>query len=307
MSAFPELLRVGGSSIEPHTAETWEEVERDPRGLLLMWSAPRKDAKYVMACDPTQGVTGWSRATRTDGDHKTDNAAIEIFEVEGVKEPLWVMENGKKIEDIDPITKRRRYLYRDVQVAEFAAPCDAVEIARVLKVLGTIYKGDAEDQCELIYEAWPGPGMLTGQELGRIGYQNLWMWEHLDTMGGETTNKVGWYSSRESQKLLWYRARRHLMNRNVLIRSKFLLDEYSNAEIDLDKMRARAAYGYHDDRFMAANLAFWAAHKWTVEVERTEEPVRSTLSDDPQLIAPTLEEEYEGYKHWREQATADWY
>src|SRR5207253_5540499 len=64
----------------------------------------------------------------------------------------------------DPITKRQNYLYRDVQVAEFAAPCDAVEIARVANVLGRIYAGDAEDQCELVWEGWPGCGMLRSEE-----------------------------------------------------------------------------------------------------------------------------------------------
>lgn len=304
MIEFPEVLHVAGSSIEPHTSESWEEIERDPRGLLLMWDPPRKDRKYIMGGDPTQGITGWSRGTRTDGDHKVDNGVLEIFEVDGTREPLWTIVDGKKVLDIDPVTRRQRYLYRDVQVAEFAAPCDAVEFARVANVLGRIYAGDAEDQCEFIYEAWPGPGMLTTQELLRLGYGNLWMWEYIDSAAEETT-RVGWRSTRESQKLLWYRARRHLMNRNALIRSRWLLDEYANAEIDMDKMRARAAYGYHDDRFMAANLCFWGGHRWTTEIERTEEPVTTTLSQDYQSIAPTLEQ-HSSYNEWRENATADW-
>jgi hypothetical protein len=302
---FPEVLHVSGSSIEPHTSESWEEIERDPRGLLLMWEPPEKDATYIMGGDPTQGITGWSRGTRTDGDHKVDNAALEIFKVDGIREGLFT-ENarGERVPDYDPVTKMRRYLYRDVQVAEFAAPCDAVEFARVANVLGRIYAGDQEDQCQFIYEAWPGPGMLTTQELLRLGYANLWMWEYIDSIAEETT-RIGWRSTRESQKLLWYRARRHLMNRSALIHSKFLLDEYANAEIDLEKMRARAAYGYHDDRFMAANLCFWAGHAWTYEVERTTDPVTTVLVPDYQRIAPTLDE-HSSYSEWRANATADW-
>lgn len=207
-----------------------------------MWSPPDKTKTYIMGGDPTQGITGWSRGTRTDGDHKVDNAALEIFEVDGVREGLFTLNSrGERVPDFDPVTKQRRYLYRDVQVAEFAAPCDAVEFARVANVLGRIYAGDQEDQCQFIYEAWPGPGMLTTQELLRLGYANLWMWEYIDSVAEETT-RIGWRSTRESQKLLWYRARRHLMNRSALVRSKFLLDEYANAEIDLDKMRARACF-----------------------------------------------------------------
>lgn len=300
--ALPEILHVAGSSIEPHTSESWEEIQRDPRGLLLMWDPPKKNSTYIMGLDPTQGITGWSRGTRCDGDHKIDNAAIEIFEVDGVREAIRA-EDGSHA--VDQITGRPRWHYRDLQVAEFAAPCDAVEIARVANILGRIYAGDQEDQCELIYEAWPGPGMLTTQELLRLGYGNLWMWEYIDS-AAEETNRPGWRSTRESQKLLWYRARRHLMNRSALIRSEFLLSEYSNAEIDLEKMRARAAYGYHDDRFQAANMCFWAGHRWAIDVERTDEPVTTSVITDFQRMAPTLDEDHPSYSSWRESATADW-
>jgi len=301
---FPEMLHVAGSHIEPYCEESWESVlnSKDPRGILLMWHPPRKGAKYIMGGDPTQGITGWSRGTRTDGDHKVDNAALEIFEVDGLKEPV-LNEHGVQL--IDEVTKRPRWHYRDLQVAEFAAPCDAVEFARVANVLGRIYAGDEEDQCEFIYEAWPGPGMLTTQELLRLGYGNLWMWEYIDSVAEETT-RIGWRSTRESTKLLWYRARRHLMNRNARINSRFLLDEYANAEIDLEKMRARAAYGYHDDRFVAANLAFWGGHAWTYEVERTEEPVTTKVISDFQQMAPTLDDSLGSFSDWRTQATADW-
>lgn len=301
---------MSGSSIGEYAAESWEEIDRDPRGLLLMWEPPDKAAKYIMGLDPTEGITGWSRGTRTKGDHKTDNGAIEIFKVDGIRELVYAESphpSGTGVIHtpvIDPETRRQKILYRDVQVAEFAAPCDAVEIARVANILGRIYAGDADDQCELIWEAWPGPGILCTQELLRLGYGNLWMWEYIDSVA-EETNRAGWRSTRESQKLLWYRSRRHLMNRQAVIRSKFLLAEYANAEIDMDKMRARAAYGYHDDRFQAANMCFWAGHKWTYNVERTEERVTESPQVDYQTYAPTLDD-YVSYTDWRESATADW-
>ena len=304
MSTFPQALFVSGSSIQPYESEPWSEIQNDPRGLLLMWHSPKPKAKYIMGLDPTEGITGWSRATRTQGDHKTDNAAIEIFEVDAVKEPVYKDVEGKKVPDIDPITKRQRFLYRDLQVAEFAAPCDAVEIARVANVLGRIYAGDEEDQCELIWEAWPGPGILTTQELLRLGYGATWMWEYIDSVA-EETNRMGWRSTRESQKLLWYRSRRHLMNRQAVIRSRFLLDEYANAEIDTDKMRARAAYGYHDDRFQAANMCFWAGHKWCYQADRTDEEVTSAPVTDYQRMAPDFDS-FESYGDWKVRATADW-
>lgn len=301
---FPQALYINGSNIEPCTDDP-QDWKDDPRGLLLMWEPAEPTAKYIMGMDPTQGTTGWTRATRTDGDHKIDNGAIEVFKVDGATEALWITDaQGNRIPDIDPVTKRRRLKYKDVQVAEFAAPCDAVEIARIANVIGRLYAGDAEEQCELIYEAWPGPGMLTTQELLRLGYTNLWMWEYIDSVA-EETNRMGWRSTRESQKLLWYRARRHLMKGHAIIRSRYLLDEYSNAEIDLDKMRARASYGFHDDRFMATNLCFWAGHRWTYDVERTETEITATPVVDYQRMAPVLGE-YESFSDWKRNATADW-
>lgn len=299
---LPDRLYVAGGHILP-CEEPWEEIDKDPRGLLLMWEPAIPQAKYVMAMDSSEGITGWSRATRSDNDHKVDNGAIVVFRVDGIKAPKMRATPRGVEQDMDDRGQLLFY-WRDVQVAEYAAPCDPVEIARVANVLGRIYAGDADDQCELIWESWPGCGILCTQELLRVGYGNLWMWEYLDSVA-EETNRMGWRSTRESQKLLWQRARRHLIQKKALIRSKWLLEEYANAEIDMEKMRARAAYGYHDDRFQAANMAFWAAHKWTYEVERTQEPVLTAPMVDYQRYAPTLGSEYQSFADWRARACAE--
>jgi hypothetical protein len=95
------------------------------------------------------------------------------------------------------------------------------------------------------------------------------------------------------------------MNEMAIIQSKYLLEELANAEIDADKMRARAAYGYHDDRMQAANMALWSGHKWCYDVDRTDEQVTESPVTDYQRMAPTLDE-YVSYQEWRENATADW-
>ncbi len=174
----PSLYLPDGSGIREHTEESWEEIERDPRGILFMWEARKRGAKYIIGMDSSEGITGWSRATRTADDYKVDNGVIEVFEIAGQRTPLWKEDaNGNKIPDVDPITRQQRIHFRDVQVAEFAAPCDAVEIARIANIIGRIYAQDDEDQAELIWESWPGCGMLTTQELLRLGYGNLWRWE----------------------------------------------------------------------------------------------------------------------------------
>jgi len=303
---YPAAMFVGDSGIREFNEEPWEEIQRDPRGLLLMWEPPNKDHEYIIGMDPSQGITGWSRGSRKKEDEKTDNGVIEVFRIDGAKELCWKEdENGNKVPDVDPQTRRQRIRYMDVQVAEFAAPCDAVEIARVAKVIGTLYRGSEEDQAKLIWEAWPGCGMLCTQELLRIGYGNLWHWEYIADVA-EDTGKLGWRSTHESMKLLWYRARRHLMQENAIIRSKWLLEEYADAVVDWQKMRARADQGAHDDRMTAANLCFWAGHKWTYEESHREPVTESPGPVDFQRYAPVLGEDAVTFEDWREIATSEW-
>ena len=261
-----------------------------------------------MGMDPTVGITGWSRGSRNPEDKKTDNGAIVIYDIGGDPRPIWTEdENGGRIADIDPQTKRQRIHYRDLQVAEFAAPCDAVEIARVADILGRWYLNPDGDPCELIWEGYPGCGMLTTQELLRLGYPNLWHWEYIGGYAEQTSN-LGWRSFFQSLSILWTRARRHLMQENVTIRSKWLREEYANAQVNARTMRASGSYGNHDDRFMASNLALWAAHRWTYEMAED----RQNVSENPapldfQRSAPVLGEEYTTYSEFKEGVTDSWW
>jgi hypothetical protein len=281
-----DSYHVAGSNLL-RTIESDESVLQDPRGFVHVWREPRPHAKYVMSCDPTVGITNWTRSSRTEGDHKTDNAAIEIFEVDAFKVLRYNKDGSPKLSEQ---TNQQEFYYQDVQCAEYFAPIDAVEAARVANVLGRIYAGDEDDQCEFIFESYPGPGMLTLQELLRLGYGNLWQWEKIADNVAQQTQHIGWYSGRETQKILWYRSRRHLMEDRALIYSPWLLAEYANAVLDVEKMRARAAYGMHDDLLQTANMLFWAAHKWTYDPERTNEPVTERAILDHQQYAPVLGE-----------------
>jgi len=292
---------VSGNSVTP-TRESAEAILYDPRGLLHIWEEPKQHARYCLGCDPSVGITGWRRDLSTEGDHKTDNGAIEIFQIDAIKVTI-VGEDGKP--EIDPHTKAPRFYYRDLQVAEFFAPVDAVEIARVCNVLGRIYAGDSEDQCLLIHEAYPGPGVLTTQELLRLGYANLWYWETIADSVAEQTNSVGWHSNMNTQKILWYRSRRHLLEKRAEIQSRWLGAEYTGAVIDMEKMRARAAYGMHDDLLQAADMSIWAGHSWTYDVERTWEPVTESAVYDPQVAAPVIGE-YRSYKDAWADAIDNW-
>lgn len=305
---IPASFYVSGSSLLL-TAESLDDITADPRGFVHIWHPPKPNAKYIMALDPTVGITGWSRASRTDNDHKTDNAAIEIFEVDALKVDLFKdvrQPDGTllQVPDIDPVTKLQRYVTQDLQVCEFFAPIDPVDSAKVANTLGRIYRGDAEDQCEFIFEAWPGPGILTVQEILRLNYGNLWYWEYIDGPA-EMTNRIGWRSTRESQRMLWTRHRRHLMKDQACILSPWLLAEYADAVIDPEKMRAKAAYGSHDDLVQAAGMCFWAGHRWTQDTESSHEPVTQQPVLDYQRMAPTPGD-YRSYRDYVQDVVDSW-
>ncbi len=291
---FPEVWHVGQNSIE-RAIESDESVMADPRGWLCVWEEPMPGAKYIMSLDPTEGQTGWTRATRHDGDRKIDNAAIEIFRIDALQRTK-LDANGDII--IDKYTKQPDFIWRDLQVAEFAAPLDPVEAARIACVLGRLYCGDAEEQCECIYEAYPGPGALSTQEFMRLGYANLWQWEYIADSVAEPTGRYGWRSSAQTQRLLWQRARRHLLSGRVKILSPWLLGEYRDAVVDPTTMRSVAGYGSHDDRLQAASMAYWAGHKWVYDPDRPPEEVAEKPNIDWQNRAPTIGDEVNFREEW---------
>lgn len=288
MTDIPQSWNIGPHALF-QSSETTKQIMDDPRGLLHVWEPPIPNAKYIMSLDPTFGITGWSRATRIDGDHKIDNAAIQILRVNALRR--IVMDPLTDRPRIDRGTGQPEFVLVDLQVAEYFAPIDAVQSARIANVLGRIYKGDADDQCELIYEAWPGPGVLTTQELLRVGYTNLWEWEYIADATAESTGKLGWRSSDPSQTLLWTRARRHLMSNRVKVLSPWLLGELRDAIIHPVKMRAVAANGVHDDLLQALSMGLWAGHKWSYDAEHVVEPISEGSKTDWQLRAPDLNEE----------------
>jgi len=239
-----------------------ENLNDDPRGLVHVWEPPMAHATYVISCDPSYGIAGWSRELRTEDDEKTDNCAIEVIRCGNGKRP-------------------------DVQVAEYAAPIDAEDAAGVVNFLGRMYAGREEDgQALAIVEVQPGPGLLTQRELiNRFGYTNLFLWQHLDRMALTQTQAYGWYSSRQSRQMLWIRGTRHINQRKLIINSPWLVEEMTDCVLDnFLSFTARAQWGAHDDRMVATLLAIWAANEWNFE-NAPEEAASPSVPDAPDYQA----------------------
>jgi hypothetical protein len=311
MPEDPKAFMIGHDGLLP-CPELQRDVLDDPRGLLLMWEPPQRKARYVMGLDSAEGITGWSRGSRGENDKKKDNSAIEIYRIKGSQELVWKEDiEGNRVPEIDLKTGKQRIRFRDVQVAEFAAPVDPVAAAQICNILGRIYQGDAEEQCECIWESWPGCGMLATQEFLRLGYSNPWYWEFFADAPAEQTGSLGWHSTLKSQQILWMRSRRHYIDRGALIRSKWLKGELGTARSDWQTQRAMASSSsFKDDRMQASNMALWVGNKWVYDVERTWEQMSDEAPKPPsdsyfQNHVPVLGEET-SYRDWREAACADW-
>ncbi len=228
----------------------------DPRGILWLYEEPKPNEIYVLGVDPTIGLSGWNRYSRTRDDVDTDNGTIEVIKVGKPPKP-------------------------DTQVAEYAAPIDAIDIAEVVNAVGKIFKGRGEEDAALAIIETTGPGITTVRELlSRYNYPNLWRWSTLDQIKVKRGNTFGWAATRESNKVLFMKSLRHIDRGGILFRSPWLVEECADCTADWMESTLRAKWGRHDDRVRAFFLAIWAAHDWTNEIDY-EEPSKVTTGKEP--------------------------
>jgi hypothetical protein len=217
-----------------------------------MFEEPRANAQYCVGVDPTVGKTGWDRWLRTDDDVHIDNAVVQVL----------------------------RKAKPDVQVAEYAAPIDAVDLAPVANAIGRLYAGvDEEGMAPMIVEA-TGPGAVTIRELvDRFSYTNQFLWHYyggaMNPRAAQHGNKIGWYSSRSANKDLWMRGTHHIHRGRVRIYSEHCIEEMADCLADAFTLIGEARHGRHDDRIFALLLALWFSHGWSTGA--TDESVEPAL------------------------------
>lgn len=242
----PTTWKIGSRTLTPTSVD-----DDDERGLLWVWEEPYASTPYIVSVDPTVGRPGWSREFRTEADLDTDNCAIEVFRPGRAGAP-------------------------DVQVAEYAAPIDAIDAAPVVAHIGLLYGQHNEDgQAQVIGEV-TGPGAVTLRELiDKWNYTNLWQWTQWGGAQTRRTQQFWWYSSRSANKDLWMRGSHHIHKRRVVLRSKWLVEELADIVGDIWMLIGEARYGRHDDRAMALLFNLWAMHDWSSreDMEPLERPV----------------------------------
>ena len=257
------------------------EFDGDPRGIAWLIEPPQKGSTYVMGCDSALGRTGWNRYNRVKEDARINLGAIEIVKL------------GREYYDKEGYRQRTP----DVQVCEFAAPIDPFELGYVANILGRMYAGVEEDQCEAILEVYPGPGGMTMRTMVECGYTNFWRWQYYAELNPGQSKSVGWTATQKSVRDLFVKASRHINLKNVRIVSPYLVEEYADARMNEAKGYAESPSNEsgHGDRMRAFNLALWAANKWDLEIERTTEQVTTQNVVDYQASDMSWEEIQD---HW---------
>lgn len=271
----------------------------DARGYVWIFEEPRPNATYVLGCDPAQGVVGWDRTIPQD-DQDHDNSAISVWRV-GKREVL--MRDPKTSALIlDKAGKPRTMeVDCDYQVAEYAAPIDYGETARVVNALGRMFRGNNHlGCCHAIIEVWPGPGWMVEKTLiSEYGYLNFYQRKMINTLEPMASKGIGWEANLRTVRDLWLQGTRHLIHRKAVIRSPWLLNEMKTTEpIKFMEYRSESQSGFHDDRLRAAMLSFHAAHDFsgqfrsqvTTTVENNSKPVNWQASD---LSADSLKDEWQ--------------
>ena len=288
MSVFGDLYQIGiEHKVVKSTPAEIADWDHDPRGILWIWEPPAARHTYIQAIDPSVGITGWNRYSRVKSDWRTNNGAIEILRIGKGTVANCQCSHCRILCEKNPSAEMP-----DHQVAEWAGPVDAFEIGEIANIVGRLYAGTDEDQCKTIGEAYPGPGKMTVQRMMELGYMNHWRWERYADGPVEATHSFWWWANQNNNKDLWFKSSRYLCTRGVVIRSPWLVDEYANLRYNPAKEWAENHNGA-DDRARAMNLAIWCAKGWSVNLERTAEPVTKGAKVDWQGSDMTAEDIYE--------------
>jgi hypothetical protein len=265
-----QALRVleGNHLLDPTDIKSgWETMTpEEARGFVWLFEPPVPRARYVVSCDPAEGVTGWDRSIMNEDDQGYDNSVVQVWRV-GQREVEVEDADGKR-------TVQRRTAY--YQCAEYAAPVDYVETARVINALGRLYAGsDPRGAAHCIIEVYPGPGGIVLRELvQRYGYVNLYQprFSQNNAIMPDQTRQMGFNSNVKTVRDLWILGKRSLDTGVAVVRSPWLLEEMRTTEpIKFMQYTSEAQSGFHDDRLRAAMLAFRA-------IEDTYKPIRPQMT-----------------------------
>lgn len=134
---------------------------------ILVWERPRASQLYVLSADVSDGMG-------------LDRSCVDVTRIGTVQEP-------------------------DEQVAQFVSDTtEPHDLAYIVDIMGRMYTG-ADNLPAVAAVEINNHGLSTQDQLARhLGYENLYVWEHLDAAdpSKRRTTKIGWETNRRTRPLI---------------------------------------------------------------------------------------------------------
>lgn len=229
---------------------------------LLVYELPKEDAEYGIGIDTSEGVG-------------QDRSVIEVIRKVSMAEP-------------------------PMQVAEFASPrLNSLDLFPFAFIGGQFYstlRRDTEDQTttlqrpRMVIECrWNGENVQV--ELQKHGWPNFHKWTryHKVKYNLAQERNLGWYTNAWSRPMMMDYLLKAVREGYLIVPSPYLIDEFSTLEGDESAQDFRALHGRHDDRVMAAGIAYFSLH--ILETSGIMQPMTTTRVRSH--VAPTYQPPYQ--------------
>ena len=153
----------------------------------------------------------------------------------------------------------------DEQVAQWHGYIDPYNLTDIVLALGWYYNE------ALVAVEVNSFGMATNTRLMRdYEYENIYRFKRMDRLKHFMTDIVGWWTDYKSKRTLVSYFSKMMLDEQVILRDKFLIDELRDFSDDLEA----DGDGAHDDYVISAMIALYCGHEGEFE-ERRQRPVES--------------------------------
>jgi hypothetical protein len=274
----PLLLPAGMGFRVPSAQELRETAEATSLGLdlLLCYEPPRRRGtyRYVIGADIGDGLG-------------LDRSVAQVVRQGSIDEP-------------------------DEQVAEFASDTIApAEFASILLALGDWYRDESGYEALVAIEC-NNHGLSTQDTLQlHLGYTHFYRWEYYDSAdpSARFSTKIGWMTTTRTRPILLDKFRTALTTRDavtglpdLITHSPHLHEELKDFQTQGALWEAEAAKGAHDDRIMAAAIAYYCTWRLRAGEQEPLEDRRRRRSEQKSVLARVAEATQAGTPDFRNTA-----
>lgn len=215
-----------------------------------------------------------------------NSTALEKYQEETIKPLVIGYLNGKELVPMangvlnvwqKPIVGKKYFIGADVGLGVGGDPSCAVVLDNDLTIVAEIHGNIAPDELgqhliklgKYYNECWIGVeanafGIATLNEMKKV-YAKLYFRYLVDERSDKRTKKLGWWTDAKSKPLMISEFAEVIRDRSIIIPSAGLVDELMTYVID-NQGSSNAEIGCHDDRIIAAMIAFQVRKKHAISV-----------------------------------------